>query len=141
MFNLCHIQTRYDVFLVAGNFWLEKLPARATSPKTPKVTQNIVPGVENFRTQDCVRKYAKKNCLWQPCFQVRRASSARIGCTPGRVLLLSPGKCSRFPPKTPFGPENHGYAFWEFPKREFAFGGGLDADLHLPRTLGQTENR
>ncbi len=56
-------------------------------------------------------------------FQVGRASSARIGCTPGRVLLHSPRKCSRFPPKTPFGRENRGYAFWEFPKREFASGG------------------
>ncbi len=56
-------------------------------------------------------------------FQTRRASSARIRCTPWRVLLNSPGECSRFPPKTPFGPENRGYAFSEFSDRECTSGG------------------
>ncbi len=80
-------------------------------------------------------------------FQVRRASSVRISCTPERVLLHSPGKCSRFPPKTTFGPENHGYAFWELPKREFASGGLVfvqsdqqkhsEANSRLPRKMCQ----
>jgi hypothetical protein len=64
-------------------------------------------------------------------FQVQRASSVRIGCTPGRVLLHSPGKCSRFPPKTPFAPENCGYAFWEYPKREFVSGGLVSTSTSL----------
>jgi hypothetical protein len=48
---------------------------------------------------------------------------------PGRAAAL-PGKCSRFLPKTPFGPESHGYDFWEFQKREFASGGLVIRVMH-----------
>jgi hypothetical protein len=55
-------------------------------------------------------------------FQAQRASLVRIGCTPGRVLLHSPGECSRFPPNTPLAPENRGYAICKCWNREGASG-------------------
>jgi hypothetical protein len=64
-------------------------------------------------------------------FQARRASSVRIGCTPGRVLLHSPEElCSRFPPKTPFGPGNRGYTFSKYSDRECASGGLVHGGTH-----------
>jgi hypothetical protein len=83
------------------------------------VGNTAVLGCGNTRPPDVNSDLEKPN----HDFQVGRASSARIDCTPARVLLQSLGECSRFPPMTPYRPENRGYDIFKFSNREIVSGG------------------